>query len=63
VAVLRRLVLHPERGLPDRELRDDRRMLVRAADAVHLDRAERRLVELDRRPAAADRELGRDAGQ
>ncbi len=58
--VLGRLVGDPERRVADRELGDDRLVLVGAADAVDLDGPEGRLVELDRLAAAADGELGRD---
>ena len=61
--VLGRLVGDPERRVADRELRDDGLVLVGAADAVDLDRAEGGLVERDRRAAAAHRELRRHGGR
>jgi hypothetical protein len=57
VPVRRRLVVDPEARVADGELRNDARVVVRAADAVQLGGAERVLVELDRLAAAADREL------
>ena len=60
VAVVRRLVRDPERGIADRELRDDLRHLVRAADAVVLDRPERLDVPGDRLAPAPHRELRPD---
>jgi hypothetical protein len=57
VPVRRRLVVDPEARVADRQLRDDARVVVRAADAVELRGAERVLVELDRLAAAADRQL------
>ena len=48
--------------LADRELGHHRLVVVGAADAVDLPRAERGLVELDRGAPAADGELGGDGG-
>src|SRR5665213_3292016 len=61
-AVLGRLIVDPERGLADLQLRNDRLVLVGAADAVDLDGSESRLVELDRRAAAAHGQFGDDRG-
>ena len=52
-----RLVGDPEGGAVDRELGDDLLVLVGAAHAIELPRAEGRLVELDRLAAAAHGEL------
>ncbi|MGH2899326.1 MAG: hypothetical protein ACRDMZ_11675 [Solirubrobacteraceae bacterium] len=56
--MLGRLVGDPEQRIADRELGDDLLVLVGAADAVDLDGAERRRVELDGGAAAPHRELG-----
>jgi len=62
VLVRRGLVGHPEGRVSDGEVRDHVLVLVRPADPVQLDRAESRLVELDRCTAPPHRQLGRDAG-
>jgi hypothetical protein len=56
-----RLIGDPERGIPDRELCDDRLVFIGAADPVDLHGSERRLVELDRGATAPDRQLRPDA--
>ncbi len=57
-----RLVGDPEGRVADGELGDERLVFVRPTHAVALDRAESRLVELDRGAPAAHRQLGHDTG-
>ena len=58
VEVIGGLVGDPHEAVADEQLRDDRLVLVAAADAVDLDGVERPLVEVDRLAPAPDRSCG-----